>query len=160
MPTPQAPSHPALAAHPPRFRLLDDFQARYLKFNGREPSTLEELACARADYEHRRRLAEIKIMAKKLALLDAFLPELAARGVSLAYRDIVTHDHGKTLRVGTVFVETSNRLLDALIALGFKEIARKDSFRDEQTVTIKHGRALLISLDVKKAAAPIDGSAS
>jgi hypothetical protein len=145
-----------------RFRLVDEFQAGYIKFNGREPRTLEELAIAKADYEHRRRLAEIKAMSKKLALLDAFLPALAESGVKLGYREINTWDGGKTLRFTTFDSrEGDKKLFDALIALGFKEIERKDSFRDEQTVTLKHGRWLVVSLDVKKAAATeTAGSAS
>ncbi len=133
-----------------RFRLVDDFQAGCIKFAGREPRTLEELAIARADYEHRRRLAEIKAMSKKLALLDAFLPALAERGIKLNRRDITTYD-GKTLRMPEPMFERDNKLSAALIDLGFREIERKDIFRDEQTVTLKHGRALLISLTVKKA---------
>jgi hypothetical protein len=137
------------------FRLLDNFQADYIKFNGREPRTLEELAIARADYEHRRRLAEIKAMGKKLALLDAFLPALAERGVTLNRRDIASYDGGKTLRFyGSVF-EDDSKLFAALIALGFKELERKDIYSREQKVTLKHGRALVISLDVKKAATTV-----
>jgi hypothetical protein len=143
----------------PSFLLLDSFQASYLKFNGREPRTLEEVAIARADYEHRRRLAEIKAIAKKLALLNEFLPALAEYGVNIGSRNITTWDNGKTLRFTSPISGFDNRLFDALIALGFKEVERKDSFRDEQTVTIKHGRALLISIDVKKAAASAAESA-
>jgi hypothetical protein len=138
-----------------RFRLVDEFQAGYIKFAGREPRTLEELAIAKADYEHRRRLAQIKAMSKKLALLDAFLPALAERGISLRHRDINTHDKAKTLRIQSPIFGRDNKFVDALIALGFKEIERKDSFRDEQTVTLQHGRWLRVSLDVKKAAAPV-----
>lgn len=138
----------------PAFRLLDDFQAGYLKFQGREPRTLEELQVARADYEYRRRLAEVKAMRARLALLDPFLPALAERGVKLCYRNISSHDSGKTLRIYGPMHGADNALFDALIALGFKEVERKDSFRDEQTVTVKHGRWLVVSVDVKKAAAP------
>jgi hypothetical protein len=143
----------------PSFLLLDSFQASYLKFNGREPRTLEEVAIARADYEHRRRLAEIKAIAKKLALLNEFLPALAEYGVNIGSRNITTWDNGKTLRFTSPISGFDNRLFDALIALGFKEVERKDSFRDEQTVTIKHGRALRISIDVTKAAASAAESA-
>jgi hypothetical protein len=136
------------------FRLLDDFQAGYIKFNGREPRTLEELLIAKADYEHRRRRAEIKAIAKKLALLDVFLPALAERGVRLCYRDIVGHDSGKSLRIYSPVMGADNKMFEAMVALGFKEIERKDTFRDEQTVTLKHGRALVVLVDVKKASAP------
>lgn len=151
MPTPETRSTEA-AAPAGRFRLLDDFQASYLKFNGREPRTLQELALARAERNHRIRLAEIKAMAPKLALLDELLPALAARGVTLSHRDAATLDGGKTLRVMHAF-GADNKFCEALMAVGFKEIDRRDSFRDEQTVTLKHGRSLLIQLDVKKPAA-------
>lgn len=136
-------------------RLLDDFQAGYIKFAGREPCTLEEVAIAKADYEHRRRLAEIKAMSKKLALLDEFLQALAERGIRLGSRDIGSWDSGKTLRF-TCFSISDDKLYEALIALGFKEIQRKDwgSGLREQSVTLKHGRALVVSMDVTKAAAP------
>jgi hypothetical protein len=151
---PAAPSSasPSKAARA-RFRLVDDFQAGYIKFQGREPRTLEELAIAKADYQHRRRLAEIKALAKKLALLDAHLPALAERGIKLGHREINTWDGGKTLRFTSFGGDCDKKLFDALIALGFKEVERKDSISDEQTVTLKHGRALLVSVDVKKPAA-------
>lgn len=136
------------------FRLLDDFQAGYIKFAGREPRTLAELQIARADYEHRRRLAEVKAISAKLAQLDPFLPALAERGVKLCFRNITSSDGGKTVRIYGPAMGADNALFDALIALGFKEVERRDSFRDEQTVTLKHGRALLISIDVKKVVAP------
>lgn len=130
--------------------LVDQYQT-HLKFNGRTPSTL---------YEHRRRLAEVKALGAKLAQLDAFLPALAERGIRLCYRDLSTWDGGKTLRIQPPALELDNKLCDALLALGFKEVERKDSFRDEQTVTLKHGRALLVSLGVKKAAAAPTGTPS
>lgn len=133
-----------------RFRLLDDFQAKYIKFQGREPRTLRELAIARADLEHRRRLAEIKVIAKKLELLDEFLPALAERGIKLAERSFSTWDQGKTLRIQDRMFGDDHALLEALLALGFKEVERKDSFRDEQTVTVRHGRWLMLSMTLKK----------
>lgn len=144
MPTAQIPIQPARGFH-----VLDEFQRQYLKFNGREPRTLEEVAIARAEYLHRKRLAEIKALREKMALLDALLPALAARGIQIGHRDITTWDR-KTLRFTTAFTP-DNKFFDALIAVGFKEVERKDSFRDEQRVTLKHGRALLVSIDVKKA---------
>jgi len=145
---------------PARFRLLDDFQAGYIKFAGREPRTLEELAIALADNEHRRRLAEIKAMSKSLARLGEFLPALAERDVKLWPRDISTYNQGKTLRISRSVFGDDHKLFDALIALGFKEVERNDSFRDEQTVTLQHGRWLRVSVDVKKAAAPVAAEAA
>lgn len=134
-----------------RFRLVDDFTARYLKFNGREPRTLSELAIARADLEHRRRLAEIKALEAKLALLDAHLPALAERGVSLANRELNTHDGGKTIRVFPPFSSSSDdsKLLASLLSLGFREIERRHRYGDNWSVKVKHGRWLVVDLDIK-----------
>ena len=132
----------------PAFRLVDDFEASYIKFDGREPRTLEELAIARSDYEHRRRLAEIKASAKKLDLLEAFLPALAARGIKLAYRKISAWDGGKTLRIESHAIGGDNKLYAALIELGFKEIERAHLWRDEYTVKLQHGRWLVVTFVV------------
>lgn len=135
-----------------RVRLISDWQT-HLKVNGREPQTLEELAVAKANYEHRRRLAEIKVLSAKLAQLDQFLPALAAQGIHLAHRDLCTYDQGKTLRVQTAICSRDDKLLTALIALGFREIERTDWGSKEQQVKLKHGRSLVVAIDVTKAAA-------
>lgn len=144
-------------ASPPRtppapFRLVDEFQAGYLKFNGREPRTLAELATAAADHQHRTRLAEIKAMAGKLALLDAFLPALIARGIRLQYREIHLLNKGKALRIHSVVLTPDDALYQALTEQGFREIAREESWRGSKTdqVTLKHGRALHVVIDVSK----------
>jgi hypothetical protein len=143
-----------------RFRLIDDFQAQYIKFAGREPRTLEELAIALADNEHRRRLAEIKAMGKKLALLDEFLPALAERGIKVWARDIHSSDGGKTLRIyPSMFVGNDDKLHAALIDLGFNEVERKSNHRDD-TVTLRHGRWLVVAIDVTKAATPAAAEAA
>lgn len=134
------------------FRLVEDFEASYIKFQGRAPRTLEELLVARADNEHKRRLAEVKLLAKKLALLDEFLPALAQLGAKLQYRSINSTDGGKTIRIWGPAHGPDNTLFNALVALRFKEIERRDSFRDEQTVTLQHGRWLRVEIDVRKPA--------
>jgi hypothetical protein len=132
------------------FRLLDDFQAGYIKFAGREPRTLEELAIALADNEHSRRLAEIKAMRKRLALLDGFLPELAKRGVKVWASDIHSSDGGKTMRLyPNMFVGNDDKLHAALLDVGFTEVERRSNRRDD-TVTLKHGRWLIVAIDVSK----------
>lgn len=143
----------------PVFRLLDSFQAKYFKYQGREPRTLEELAITLADNEHSRRLAEIKAMRARLALLDQFLPALAERGIKVWARDIHSNDRGKTLRIypGT-FSNNDDKLHAALLELGFKEVERKPNTRDD-TVKLQHGRWLVVSIDVTKTQAPA-GSAS
>lgn len=140
----------------PRFRLLDDFQAQYIKFGGREPRTLEELAIALADNEHRQRLAEIKNMRARLAQLDEFLPALAARGIKLWPREIHGHDRGKTLRIYSgMFERNSDKLHAALLELGFREVKRESRpTMTFDTVTLQQGRWLVLQIDVTKAPEP------
>lgn len=132
----------------PPFQLIEKYQ-EHIKFLGRAPRTLAELAVATAEYEHRQRLAEIKALTKKLALLDALLPALAARGVRLNYHHFTGRDRGKVLRIGSVFSDDA-QLLRVLIELGFRECERKP-WGNYETVTLKHGRALLVQIDIKKA---------
>lgn len=135
-----------------RFRLVDDFEAGHIKFQGREPRTLEELAIARADSEHRHRLAEVKAMRAKLALLEQFLPALAERGIKLADRKLSLWHGGKVLRIESrASTSSDNKLHAALIELGFREISRKHLWRDEYTVTLQHGRWLAVSFLVTEA---------
>jgi hypothetical protein len=49
--------------------LVEPWQT-HLRINGRAPRTLIELCIAQADYEHLRRLAELKEIAKKLEQLN------------------------------------------------------------------------------------------
>lgn len=139
------------AARPARFRLVDDFTAAYIKFQGREPRTLEELAIALADNEHRRRLAEVKAMRSRLAQLDELLPALAERGLKIWPRDIHSSDGGKTLRMYPGFaVSNDDKLHAALLELGFKEVERRATTRND-TVKLQHGRWLVVEIDVSKA---------
>lgn len=131
--------------------LLDRWQD-HLRFQGRAPRTLEELAIAHADYLHRIRLAEIKALRSKLAQLDAFVPALAERGIRLGRREICTYDGGKSLRIPRPLCEMDDKLHAALLELGFREVSRKDWGRDDEQVTLKHGRSLLVQVDVRKAA--------
>jgi hypothetical protein len=135
------------------FRLLDDFQRGYVKFDGREPRTLAELAIARADYEHRRRVAEIKAMAKKLALLDELLPALAERGIRLNHREITSHDRGATLRIHEPIFERDDKMHAALLELGFKEVGRTDFLQREDHIKLQRGRWLVVEIAVSKPAA-------
>ena len=132
------------------FSLVDPHWHAHLKFNGRAPRTLEQLAIARADYEHARRRAEIKAMAAKLAQLDAFAEPLAARGIKLADREIGTYTHGKELRILSPICTRDDKLYAALVELGFREIERRDFGRDQQ-VKLKHGRSLIVRIDVTAA---------
>lgn len=138
-------------------RLVEDYEA-HVKFQGREPRTLEELAIARADNEHAQRLAEIRRMSAKLALLQEFLPVLAQRGIKLARRKLSLWDSGKTLRIESTISGTDNALHAALLELGFKEIERSHLYRDEYTVKLQHGRWLAVSFVITAPAA--QGAAS
>jgi len=139
MGTRQAPEH-----------LVDRWSA-HLTFNGRAPATLEELMIARAEYEHRVRLAEIKAMRAKLALLEPFLPALAEQGIRLADRKIHTYDHGKTLRIPPPLFGDDSKLAAALLGQGFREIEREPYGHGRASLTLKHGRALLVKIDVREA---------
>lgn len=139
------------------FRLVDDFTAAYIKFAGREPRTLEELAIALADNEHRRRLAEVKAMRARLAMLDQFLPALAERGIKVWPSSIHGHDTGKTLRLYPGMTErNSDKLHAALLELGFREVNRESRITamSTDTVTMQHGRWLVLAIDVSRPAAP------
>lgn len=144
-----SPTSAPIAGH----RLLDDFQRSYLRFNGREPATLEEVAIARADYEHRKRLAEVRAMRAKLALLEPFLPILAQAGLRLEDRTIVTVDGGKTLKIWPPLCMKDDKLYVAMTLHGFREIERK-VWQHDHEVVLKHGRSLLVRLEVSPATAP------
>jgi len=133
------------------FQLLDQWD-NHLKFNGRAPRTLEEISAAHADYLHARRLAEIKSLRAKLALLDPFLRPLHDLGVRLARRDMSTWDHGKTLRIMPAICTCDDKLHAALVELGFREIEREYAGSKEDRVKMKHGRSLIVVINVTKAA--------
>lgn len=144
-------SNAAATERAPSARLVDDFSAPYLKFNGREPRTLEELAIARQLLSHSVRLREIKAMAAKLALLDAHLPALAEHGIKLQYFTAYPWDSGKVLSFHPPHGDRDNdQLRQALLAIGFREIERKDYFGRTDHVLLKHGRALVVRLEVSK----------
>jgi hypothetical protein len=133
------------------FNIVDKFQD-HLRYGGRPPRTLQELLVARAENDYRRRLAEIKAMSKKLAALNALLPALAESGIRLSYRDISTWDGGKTIRILSQILSKDDKLHDALLKLGFREIERKAYGSQEWQVTLKHGRALVVIIDISRQA--------
>lgn len=155
-------SHPITGRNPiAATRLVTDFTAPYLKFHGREPRTLEELAIVRADLQHRNRLAEIRAMAKKLPLLQEHLAALQERGIRLADRTFYPWDNGKVLSIQNPALSPDDALHTALLDRGFKEIERKTYFGRTDYVTLKHGRALVVRLEVSRAAAaPTDSTAA
>lgn len=136
------------------YSLTDPHWQKHLTIAGRAPRTLEELAIAKNDYAHRTRAAAIKAMREKLALLEAFARPLWDRGIMIRDRDIEpwTMDR-KVLRIQSPLFNADDKLHAALIDLGFREIARKDWGRTD-VVTLKHGRALMVAIEVSKCAAP------
>lgn len=128
---------------------LIDQWSKNLRFAGRAPRTLEEFNVARAEYDHGRRLAEIKAMRAKLALLGYVVPALANAGVRLADRDITTWDGGKSLRIQPPMLTRDNKLHAALLELGFKEVERGRSVCQDVDVTLKHGRSLVLRITIR-----------
>lgn len=126
----------------------------HLRYQNREPRTLEELLLARADYEAKKRRTEIKALSGKLKQLDPFMAPVLAAGVRLSYRDIGTWDGGKTLRIQAPISgkERDAKLLQILLGLGFKEISRRTygTLHPEDDVTLKHGRSLVLTVVVAK----------
>ena len=137
-----------------RLRLVEPWQT-HLKFNGREPRTLLELGIAQADLEHRRRPAELKSIAKKLEQLEAVLPALAEQGIKIHQRDFRTYDNGKTILLSAYF-GVDDKLHQALLGLGFREIERKETHFGTRTdnVKLKQGRSLVVAMEVSKLPMP------
>lgn len=135
-----------------RPRLVEPWQT-HLKYNGREPRTLLELGIAQAESEHRRRLADLKAMAKKLEHFDSMLPALVEQGIKLHFREFKTFDGGKTIWLSG-FGGTDDKLYQALLAQGFREIERAEQYKGSRSdrVHLKHGRALVVVLEVTKQA--------
>ena len=133
-----------------RQSLIEPWQT-HLRFNGREPRTLHELGIAQADYAHRQRRAELKTSAKKLEQIDALLPLLDAQGIKLAGRDFGSYDGGKSITLH-IYRTPDDKLHQALLTLGFRELARKEIYAGARTdrVTLKHGRSLVLNLEVSK----------
>lgn len=140
------------------FHLVDDpfWISLYRDHFGRVPKTLADQTTMNEERRHRQRMGEIKAMAPKLALLDALLPDLATHGVRLGHRDITPRREeslGIVLRMyPTVFHQADDKLHAALLAIGFREIARSNVLGTD-TVTLKHGRALHLQIEVSRPAA-------
>lgn len=141
------------------FRLVSDpfWISTFRDHFGRTPTRMADLQICQEELRYRRRIAELKTLAPKLALLDELLPDLAKLGVDLSRRDVHLRKEdgiGVVLRfIPDVFSRGDDKLRDALIAIGFREIERKHLGGDAQII-LKHGRALHIMLDVKPGALP------
>lgn len=130
----------------------------HLKFNGRAPRTLAELQYAKAEYTNRCRVTEITGMRKQLAMLDLFLEPILKAGVRLSYREISAIDQGKGLRIYAPIssCERDSKLLEVLLSLGFREIERRAYGLMGDLVRLKHGRWLLVEIEIGK---PVDTAA-
>lgn len=146
----QAPTQQPAATVP----MVEPWQTQ-LKYNGRAPRTLFERGIAQADYEHRCRIAELKVIAKKLEQLDGMLPALAGQGIKIQQRDFKTYDGGKTILLSDYFGK-DDKLHQALLGLGFREIERKEAYvgSSNDRVKLKHGRSLVVVVEVSKLLAP------
>ena len=129
--------------------MVDEWQT-HLKFNGRKPRTLAELATAQEEYRHAARMAEIRTMAPKLAKLDELLPAInEAAGFKVHNCDMTPMDKGKSIRIQSPMFSEDFRLHAALLAVGFSEIGRKPWGLGQALATMKHGRSLLVCVDVR-----------
>lgn len=140
------------------FHLVDDpfWISLYRDHFGRVPKTLADKNAMDEERRHRQRMNEIKAMTPKLALLDALLPALAEHGIKLNHREITPRREdslGVVLRMyPTAFNLADDKLHAALLAIGFREVARNHVLGTD-TVTLKHGRALHLQIEVSPPAA-------
>lgn len=98
-----------------------------------QPSVESERTLAESllAYEHGRhadRLAAIKRMGARLALLDAFMPAIAAAGIVLNLDEIHDYRVGKTIYLGSGFPDHSRnaKLANVLLACGMRVADRKE----------------------------------
>lgn len=105
------------------------------------------LAAQLLAYEHGRhadRLAAIKRMSARLALLDAFMPALAAADIVLNLDEV--HDYsGKAIYLGSGILDhTRNaRLANVLVRAGMRVDARKDYDYGQQDVRLELAKGRL-----------------
>lgn len=89
--------------------------------------TLAESLLAYEHGRHADRLASIKRMGARLALLDAFMPAIAAAGIVLNLDD-VREWGGKTIYLGSGLLDHSRnaKLANVLLACGMRVAERKE----------------------------------
>lgn len=116
------------------------------------PATLFEAALRNEHERHASRLATLKRMQARLALLDAYMPALKAAGLHPLLGEINDWS-GKDIYLRTTYFtapEETQRLLDTLLAQGMKEIERRH-YGPTDTVTVAKGRLqLVISVDLPR----------
>ncbi len=116
----------------------------------RAPTSLQAQAEEQANTDHRRRLAELQAMGPLFAKLDAFVPALAAQGLTIypnSCRLSHLHTGGRRtkvlrLRNGSLFDDrVPGRWLAALAGLGFVEVSRTKG--PYPVALLRHGHLLL-----------------
>lgn len=137
---------------PPAVRLVSEWEAASVKYEGREPRDLRELLIAREDRRHRSRLDEVARMGKKLELLQEFVAPLHARGIELSRYEYQVWDQGSVVRMFGALMQPEDKLVAALQELGFKQIEQKDWGRTD-VVKLRHGRWLVLAIDATKSQA-------
>lgn len=125
------------------------------------PATLHEAAMRLEQVRHADRLAALKRMEARLALLDAYVPALKAAGLSLLISEINDWG-GKELYIRSTYFTSpaeTQRLLDVLLSEGMKEVERRH-YGPTDTVIVAKGRLrLVLSVDLPRAASfPDPGS--
>lgn len=121
--------------------------------------TLEQIAIRLENTRHANRLRAIKEMSSKLRLLQPFVEPLNAKGVDIYPSEINTFWRSKPLRgvIGYGHLSGSRRpqqAVDALLELGFKEIARKVGALDTDYTLAKGHLQLFVSVPHPRAGVP------
>ncbi|CAN7471527.1 hypothetical protein [Acidovorax sp. LjRoot194] len=101
---------------------------------------------------HKGRLAAIKRIEARLALLDAFMPAIEAANIFLDLPSL-TDWSGRSLWLSTGVLNhpASAQLVNVLVAAGMAVVERKDHPGGDATVHLKKGRLLLTVLVDRRA---------
>lgn len=108
------------------------------------PSTQHGIALA-AEMARHEALRALTRMQARLGMLDTFIPALKAQGLEIVPAEIEEGYAHKAMRVTCgpfCFTAKNGRLVDALLALGFKQIERSDH-TTFSTFTLSKGRLRL-----------------
>lgn len=112
--------------------------------------SLTEACVKREDERHALRLKHLKALAPQLHLLQAFVPGLEARGITL-WPDYIELDNSRPRKpavrlLSRIFDSGNRQLYQALLDLGFQEEERRDH-KSFAAALLRHG-ALRISMHV------------
>lgn len=106
-----------------------------------KPASLVAQAMQFEQQNHAARMANIKHMAGKLAMLDAFMPAVLAAGLRITPDELRCHG-GKNLWIGGAILDHARnaRLANVLQAHGMRLQERTDHPRAGATLTLAKGR--------------------